>query len=248
MSRPIAMLACAALAGCAAQDAAQVPRAAGASQQYELRIASPGDWEACRRPGETAGCREVLVMTTRLGSGVQSEGPEAACCWACDSGRNACGVEQWPGRPLALGTQALPTAGRCAAARAGDFEGAGATSLRLYLDWLVYAYGEPYVRDPGEIALALPPSGPRPTEAGITAGEVSCHGPDARPAFRITLFPAALEGRPLQAAYGALAHEFRHVIQIRRDGLACRPTPATKAPLEKEAENWARRLMPPCGS
>ena len=248
MTRWIAPALCAGLAACAGDDGAVVARAAGVSQQYELRPSSPGEWDACRRPGEPGACREVLITAARDGARVRREEPEAVCCWSCASGRNACGSEQWPGRPLALGAQPLPTQGRCEAAVAADFEGAGATALRLYLDWLVYAYGAPYVTDPAEVSLALPDSHPRPSEAGITAGEVSCGNPGHGAAFRITLFRKALEGRPLQAAYGALAHEFRHVVQIRRDGLACKPTPATKRALEQEAEDWARTLMPPCGA
>jgi hypothetical protein len=213
--------------------------------QYELRAATVPA-EACRRPHEAPECARMLVLARREGAARTVASAQPLCCWQCVSGLNTCGQEHWPGRPVALGAHTFPAGGRCEPALASDFEGEGQTALRLYLDWLVRTYGPPYVHDPAEVALSIPASFPRPTEVGVTAGEVSCTDGKDAPAFQITLFRAALEGRPRQSLYGALAHEFFHVVQIRRDGLACKPTRDTKERLEREAEEAARKIVPPC--
>jgi hypothetical protein len=232
-------------AGCAETPripAAPVP--AGPVFQYELK-AQPGEpWSPCQRPGEPARCTEMLVLAKRSGDALLTQEPR--CCWECASQLNVCGSEHWPGRVLALGTHVFPPGGRCEPLEPADFEGDGELALQLYVHWLARTFGPPYLKDPAEVELTVPASAPRPTEVGITAGEVSCSDDDDSPAFRITLFRPALEGRPRQTLYGALAHEFHHVVQIRRDGLACKPTPENRERLEREADIFARRLVPPC--
>jgi hypothetical protein len=238
-------VALAGLAACAVGGDSRVTAPRGDVFQYELRRAGPQEWPACRRARGAMACAQMLTLVRRVNGDLDPGFAQAQCCWECNDGRNACDARRWPGRPVAIGDLKLPEGSRCAATRGEAFAGDGAIALRLYLDWLVRTYGPPFVRDPGDVALDIPPSRPRPTELGVTAGEVICD--TVKPAFRITLFRASLEGRPLQAVYGAVAHEFQHVVQIRRDGLACRPTRETKDRLEQEAEAAARKIIPPCG-
>lgn len=235
-----------AIAACAAGDKVMPAPPVEPLSRYELRTGSHGLVEACRRPGEEPQCRQLLTLTRRAVGASVTESEKPVCCWKCANGLNTCGGEQWPGRPVAIGARRFPVGGRCETVAAADFEGEGQTALRLYLDWLVRAHGAPYVGDPGEVALAFPASHPDPAHAGVTGGEVSCGGGKHAAPFKITLFRDALEGRKRRDLYGALAHEFQHVLQIRRDGLACKPSHKTRAPLEREAEAFARSMVPPC--
>lgn len=151
------------------------------------------------------------------------------------------------GRPPSLAQLAAfeaPARDRCALAHTADFEGAGEAELHRYLHALARRHGPGSGVEPREVNLAIASGEPRPGLVGVTAGEVSCE-PGNR-AFRITLYREALVGRQLYMAYQTVAHEFQHVVQIRRDGLACGPPPGLLEEYEREAADHAARLVPAC--
>jgi hypothetical protein len=125
-----------------------------------------------------------------------------------------------------------------------DFEGEGEERFWAYLDWIVRAHGAQAGLMPYHVSLAMVRGSPKPGPGGVTAGEISC---DAR-RFRISLYRDALAGRPLQVAYSTLAHEFYHVVQVRRDGLACEAREGERALYESEAAAFAQRVVPACGA
>lgn len=135
----------------------------------------------------------------------------------------------------------LPTI-RCGAARDADFEGAGEEQLRRYLDWLVQAYGRDVSLRPQDVSLAIVRGPAKPGPMGVTAAELACDADS----YRIVLYRDALSGRPLPVAYDTLAHEFFHVFQIRRDGLACEARKGERARYEREAVSFAAGIVPAC--
>ena len=135
-----------------------------------------------------------------------------------------------------------PPRGRCEVAYDSDFEGAGQEALQRYVAELTRVLGPPVGLQPGTVTLAIARSEPKPGPNGMVAGEVACR--DGR--YRITLFPKALAGRLLNVAYQTTAHEFFHVVQIRRDGLACGPAPGRAAQYEREAVAFAEQQVPRC--
>jgi hypothetical protein len=155
----------------------------------------------------------------------------------------ACGST--PPRPVAefARVEAAPR-DRCDTARASDFEGAGAAELRRYARWLARTQGSAVALRPDRVEFAIAGGEPEPGPVGVTAGEVACA--DGNEAFRITLYREALVGRQLATAYQTVAHEFQHVVQIRRDGLPCGPRDGTLEAYEREAAAVAGRLVPPC--
>lgn len=132
--------------------------------------------------------------------------------------------------------------GRCDVAYDADFEGGGRQALERYVAELTRVLGGPVGLPPGSVTLAVAGSEPKPGPNGMVAGEVACS--DDR--YRITLYRKALAGRPLNVAYQTVAHEFHHVVQIRRDGLACGPTPGRAAHYEREAVAFAEQQVPRC--
>ena len=134
--------------------------------------------------------------------------------------------------------------GGCEKLGAADFEGEGRERLRRYLAWLAHSQGGPVDVTPRDVSLAIAPGEPKPGPFGVQAGEVSCAAGGRGP-YRVTLFRDALLGRPQAVAYHTLAHEFHHVLQIRRDKLACEAG-GSAVPYEREAEEVAKRLVPAC--
>jgi hypothetical protein len=137
---------------------------------------------------------------------------------------------------------AAPAKFSCQPARAADFEGEGEQRLRAYLAWLATNHGKPAALKPSQIALAILRGEPKPGPAGVQVAEVSCNADD----YRIALYRTALSGRPLAVAYETVAHEFHHVVQIRRDKLACESPKGERAAYEREATEFARKLVPRC--
>lgn len=123
-----------------------------------------------------------------------------------------------------------------------DFEGEGEERFWAYLDWIVRAHGAQAGLMPYHVSLALVRGTPKPGPGGVTAGEISCDGRR----YRISLYRDALSGRPLQVAYSTLAHEFYHLIQVRRDGLACEAREGERVTYENEASAFAQRVVPAC--
>ena len=130
----------------------------------------------------------------------------------------------------------------CGTASDEDFEGDGEERLWSYLDWLVRTHGAEAGLQPHRVSLAIVRGLPKPGPGGVTAGEISCDGRN----YRIGLYRDALSGRPLRVAYSTLAHEFFHVVQIRRDDLDCEARPGERATYEHEATEFAARVVPAC--
>lgn len=131
---------------------------------------------------------------------------------------------------------------RCGPADDADFDADGHERLWRYLDWLAEAYGPEVGLRPQDVALAIVRGPAKPGPVGVTAAEVGCGGDR----YRITLYRDALSGRPLSVTYDTLAHEFYHLVQIRRDGLACQARDGERAGYEQEAMNFARGIVPAC--
>lgn len=135
-----------------------------------------------------------------------------------------------------------PPRGRCEVAYEADFEGAGLQALERYVAELTRVLGPPAGLQPGAVTLEVARSEPKPGPSGMVAGEIAC----GNGRYRITLFRKALAGRPLNVAYQTTAHEFFHVVQIRRDGLHCGPAPGRAAHYEREAQAFAEQQVPRC--
>ncbi|HUR41286.1 MAG TPA: hypothetical protein VM240_08970 [Verrucomicrobiae bacterium] len=133
---------------------------------------------------------------------------------------------------------------RCQVALDADFDDSGRADFQRYVNWLTATQAGGTHLDPGEVTLAIARGKPKPGPKGVIAGEVSC-GAGEEP-FRITLYRDALVGRQLQTAFRTAAHEFHHIVQIRRDGLPCDAVSAERERYEKEAEGVADRLVPAC--
>lgn len=148
-----------------------------------------------------------------------------------------------PREPVEVAALEAPAAvNHCAVARAEDFEGAGERRLESYVHGLTRDFGGPVNLRPGDVALAISDHEPKPGPKGVIAGEIAC-GEDH---YRITLYRKALEGRQLYTAYHTVAHEFQHVVQVQRDGLACDGDAENRARYEREAQATADLLVPPC--
>ena len=130
----------------------------------------------------------------------------------------------------------------CGTAGDEDFEGDGEERLWSLLDWLVRTHGAEFGLQPHRVSLAIVRGQPKPGPGGVTAGEISCDGRN----YRIGLYRDALSGRPLRVAYSTLAHEFFHVVQIRRDDLDCESRPGERLTYEREADEFAKRVVPAC--
>ena len=138
-----------------------------------------------------------------------------------------------------------PPEPRCEVARAGHFDGAGAAELQRFADELTGSLGGGVGLKPGDVTLAFTCSRPKAGRRGVIAAEIGCHGAEAP--FRITLFCNALEGRRLGVAYHVVAREIQHIVQIRRDGLACEgAAPELADSYEQEAVAIADELVPAC--
>lgn len=135
--------------------------------------------------------------------------------------------------------------GGCEVARDADFEGEGEERLRGFLRWLAHAHGAPTGLEPRQVSLGIVRGYAKPGPAGVQAGEISC-GAGGRGPFRVTLYRDALAGRPLATTYHTLAHEFHHVVQIRRENLPCDAGTGSRAVYEQEAEDVAARFVPAC--
>jgi hypothetical protein len=142
------------------------------------------------------------------------------------------------------GPVAEVTPGGCEPLRDADFEGAGEQRLRGYLAWIAQSHGAQVGITPREVSLAIARGEPKPGPAGVQVGEVSCASGYRGP-YRVTLFRDALVGRPHAVAYHTLAHEFHHLVQIRRAKLACEAK-GSAVPYEREAESFARSVVPAC--
>jgi hypothetical protein len=137
---------------------------------------------------------------------------------------------------------AVPATFSCQPAGDADFDGAGEAALRGYVAWLAQAHGAPARLAPGQVSLGIVRTQPKPGPAGVQAAEIAC-GDDT---YRITLYRNALTGRPLALAYRTLAHEFHHIVQIRRDRLDCEARDGQRESYEREADAFAGRLVPVC--
>jgi len=138
--------------------------------------------------------------------------------------------------------QAVVPVVNCGTAGDEDFEGDGEERLWSYLDWLVRTHGAETGLLPHRVSLAIVRGQPKPGSGGVTAGEISCDGRN----YRIGLYRDALSGRSLRATYSTLAHEFFHVVQIRRDDLDCASRPGELATYEREATEFAAHAVPAC--
>lgn len=135
--------------------------------------------------------------------------------------------------------------GGCERARDSDFAGVGEERLRGFLRWLAHTHGAPAGLDPRQVSLGIVRGSVKPGPMGVQAGEISC-GNGGRGPFRVTLYRDALSGRPLATTYHTLAHEFHHVVQIRRENLPCDAGDGSRAAYEQEAEDVAHRFVPAC--
>jgi len=132
----------------------------------------------------------------------------------------------------------------CRTAFDADFEGQGRAALESYLAALASHYGARVAANVRKVSLTIVKGTPKPSFAGVTAGEVACNSGDR---YRITLYRDALAGRPLTTAYNTVAHEFQHVVQIERDHLPCNAKRSRDLPrYEREAAAVADQLVPPC--
>jgi hypothetical protein len=126
-----------------------------------------------------------------------------------------------------------------------DFAGASEERLRSYLAWLAHAHGGPVGLEPRDVSLTIVRSLPRPGPSGVQVAEISC-GADGGAPYRIALYRDALSGRAKRVAYHTVAHEFFHIVQLRRDRLAGCEAAGSARPYEREAEQFAERLVPSC--
>lgn len=133
----------------------------------------------------------------------------------------------------------------CEASSDGDYEGAAGERLRAYLASVAQAHGTPVGVTPQDVSLAIVRSLPRPGPSGVQAGELTCGAGGGAP-YRIALYRDALSGRAKRIAYHTIAHEFFHIVQIRRDGLRGCEARGSAQPYEREAEQFADRLVPAC--
>ena len=108
----------------------------------------------------------------------------------------------------------------CDVALAADFEGSAAAEWQRYVDGLISARGTAFGLAPGQVAVAISDGPPRPGLRGVIAADIGCAGAEV-PRYRITLYRRALEGRRLGVAYHTLVRQFQHIVQMRRDRLAC---------------------------
>jgi hypothetical protein len=114
--------------------------------------------------------------------------------------------------------------------------------LRGFLAWVAQAHGAAVGIGPDDVSLAIVRGAAKPGPAGVTAAEIGC---DAA-GYRITLYRNALSGRPLSVTWEVVAHEFHHIVQVRREGLACEAPPGRRAEYEREAAAFAGRVLPEC--
>jgi hypothetical protein len=135
--------------------------------------------------------------------------------------------------------------GGCEPARDADFEGESEARQRSYLAWLVKAYGAQAGLGSREVSLAIVRGSEKLAPSGVQVGEVGC-GARGQGPYRITIYRDALVGRPLATTYHAIAHEFHHVVQIRRGNLPCGPGEGSRFPYEREAEDFAGSVVPGC--
>jgi hypothetical protein len=135
--------------------------------------------------------------------------------------------------------------GGCETARDAHFEGESESRLRSYVAWLVKAYGAQAGLGPREVSLGIVRAAQKLAPSGVQVGEVGC-GARGQGPYRITIYRDALVGRPLATTYSAIAHEFHHVVQIRRGNLPCGPGEGSRFPYEREAEDFARSVVPGC--
>ncbi|MGQ0586257.1 MAG: ImmA/IrrE family metallo-endopeptidase [Gammaproteobacteria bacterium] len=151
-----------------------------------------------------------------------------------------------PAPPAAtIVTRAMPASPEpiaCAIARDADFEGAGEAQLRRYLEWLAWTHGTGAGLRPDQVTLAIIRGSFKNAPAGVQVGEISCGAGE----YRVMLYRDALAGRPLAVVYGTLAHEFYHVVQIRRDQLACEAKKGERLKYEREADEFASKVTPAC--
>jgi len=141
--------------------------------------------------------------------------------------------------------QAEVRPGGCRIATDADFEGAGEQHMRSYLAWLVKTEGARVQLGPRDAALAIVRGAGKLAPSGVQIAEVGCSAKGAAP-YRVTLYRDALVGRPLATSYHAIAHEFHHVVQIRKESLPCGPGEASRHPYERQADAVADRLVPAC--
>lgn len=169
----------------------------------------------------------MTLRAARAAGGALLAGAAAACAPAA--------------APLRAPQPELPAI-RCGPAHDADFEAAGHERLRRYLDWLALTYGPDVRLQPQDVSLVIVRGPAKPGPVGVTAAEVACNAER----YRITLYRDALSGRPLSVAYDTLAHEFYHLVQIRRDGLACEARDGDRARYEHEAISFAKGIVPAC--
>jgi hypothetical protein len=163
-----------------------------------------------------------------------------ACPGAC---LGACLLAACAPAPVAPPAEpAAPEQLSCAPARDADFDGAGEQQLRRYVAWLAEVHGKPVGLQPRTVALGIVRGAAKPGPAGVQAAEIACGDGD----YRITLYRDALAGRPLALAYKTVAHEFFHLVQIRRDHLDCAASKGHREAYEREADAFAMRVVPAC--
>lgn len=147
--------------------------------------------------------------------------------------------------PLAPGPVVEVKPGGCEPLRDADFEGAGAQRLRDYLSWIAQSRGAVVGVTAQDVSLVILRGPPRPGPSGVQVAEVSCTGSGGDGPYRVALYRDALSGRPQAVVYETLAHEFHHIVQIRRDQLPCQAH-GSAWPLEVEARAVAATLVPSC--
>lgn len=146
---------------------------------------------------------------------------------------------------LPTSASARPVDPRCRVARAEDFKDAGAADLQRFADEMTGKLGGEVGLKPGDVNIAFTCATPKTGRRGVIAAEIGCRGTQAP--FRITVYCNALEGRRLTVAYHTVAREIQHIVQIRRDGLACEgAAPELADRYEQEATSVADALMPAC--
>ena len=135
--------------------------------------------------------------------------------------------------------------GGCQPATDANFEGAGEEHLRSYLAWLVKTEGARVKLGPRDASLAIVRGAQKLAPNGVQVGELGCSGRGEAP-YRITLYRDGLVGRPLAVTYRTLAHEFHHIVQIRREDLPCGPRDGSRHGYERDADAVAAKLVPAC--
>jgi hypothetical protein len=144
-----------------------------------------------------------------------------------------------------------PTADLCRRLTTDDFPSGygmdGRQGYRDLLDSLINRYGQDAGLTRGDVRLYAVTGITKtiPGQPGVVAGEIACYsGPAAVAAgtrFQIILYTDALVGAPYCELENAIAHEFKHILQVEEHNLSCLGADdlGSYQTYEAEARYWA---------